>query len=120
MSTRLERLTTTVATVGMVIVTGVVVYIGATDDGARLRPSDLPTVTVTVPTPSPTGETYTIHDGDPEWNCLTMGDLHCDGGWVGIPEDLYDGLGVSDDEQCEWLVGDTTVIVCSDGQVIVS
>jgi hypothetical protein len=66
-------------------------------------------------------EQFTITEDDPEWNCLIMGDGKCGPEWTPIPESLYDGIGVvSNDETCVWRVRDTTVIVCTDGQVITS
>lgn len=64
--------------------------------------------------------TSTITEDDPRWNCLTMGNRRCGPAWTPVPEAVYPSLPVSDDEQCVWLVGDTTTIVCSDGQVFTS
>lgn len=91
------------------------------DHQASLDPTPA-TVVSQVGTPNypPPAESYTITEDDPEWNCLTMGNHQCGPEWDPLPEDLYSHIGVSDDEQCVWRLADTTVIVCSDGQVITS
>jgi hypothetical protein len=90
------------------------------DHDPDLAPSDTVSATVIAPPVAETPETETITEDDPRWNCITMGNHICGPDWEPIPESLYAGLGVSDDEQCAWHVADTTTVVCSDEQVFTS
>lgn len=76
-----------------------------------VEPGITPPTTTYAPEPS---------EDDPTFNCLTDGNRTCGPDWQPLPEEVYPDLGVSDDEQCVWLIGDTTTVACSDGQVFTS
>lgn len=63
---------------------------------------------------------HTITEDDARWNCLTMGNRVCGPQWQPLPEAMYSRIGISDDETCVWLVDETTLVACTDGQVVAS
>lgn len=88
-----------------------------------------PTVTKTIaPTP-------TIEEDDPRWNCMTMGNRICGPDWEPVKPELGDALSEGSDkpftfrwEDCKvkWenedgtAYSDATIVVCPDGDVIIS
>lgn len=66
----------------------------------------------------------TISEDDPRWNCLTMGNGVCGPDYRPVDAELSDALSegevAKDYTSCLVREGDTTYIVCPDGQVLIS
>jgi hypothetical protein len=71
----------------------------------------------TGPPPPPSATWGQPAEDDPQWNCLTMGNLTCGEAYTPYPSGVYETVGEDVVEHFDCLIGPDGRIVCPDGFV---